>query len=80
MKAALPWIAAGLSLAIFFARAARRKQAKQKKADCGSEGMALGMCFGVAMSTSLHMDTGLGLTLGMLLGLLIGSGIEKKDE
>ena len=80
MSAALPWIAMGLLLAIFFVRAARQKKAKEKKPDCGSEGMALGMCFGVALSTAVHMDIGLGLTLGMLLGLLIGSGIEKKDD
>ena len=31
--AALPWIAAGLMLAIFFARAASRKKAEEKKED-----------------------------------------------
>ena len=77
MTAALPWIAMGLLLAIFFARAAHRKK---ENADHGSEGMALGMCFGVALSTALHINTGLGLMFGMVLGLLVGSGIKKKGE
>lgn len=44
MSAALPWIAMGLLLAIFFARTAN---GTKKEEDHGSEGMALGMCFGV---------------------------------
>ena len=51
--AALPWIAMGLLLAIFFARTAHMKKKDEKKEDHGSEGMALGMCFGVALSTAL---------------------------
>ena len=80
MSAALPWIAMGLLLAIFFAKAAHGQKEKEKKEDCGSEGMALGMCFGVALSTALHINTGLGLMAGMVLGLLVGSGIKKQDE
>ena len=60
--AALPWIAMGLLLAVFFARGARRK--KGKREEYGSEGMALGMCFGVAVSTALHVDVGLGMIAG----------------
>ena len=80
MSAALPWIAMGLLLAIFFAKAAHGKKEKEKKEDYGSEGMALGMCFGVALSTALHINVSLGLMAGMVLGLLVGSGIKKKDE
>ena len=80
MSAAMPWIAMGLLLAIFFARAAHGKKKKEKKEDHSSEGMALGMCFGVALSTALHINTGLGLMAGMVLGLLVGSGIEKKSD
>ena len=80
LSAALPWIAMGLLLAIFFARAAHGKKEKEKKEDYGSEGMALGMCFGVALSTALHINVSLGLMAGMVLGLLVGSGIKKKDE
>ena len=80
MSASLPWIAMGLLLAIFFAKAAHGKKEKENKEDHGSEGMALGMCFGVALSTALHINVGLGLMAGMVIGLLVGSGIKKKDE
>ena len=80
MSAALPWIAMGLLLAIFFGRAAHMKKKDEKKEDCGSEGVALGMCFGVALSTALHINVSFGLMAGMVLGLLIGSGIEKKSN
>ena len=77
MSVALPWIAMGLLLAIFFARTAN---GTKKEEDHGSEGMALGMCFGVALSTALHINVGLGMMAGMVLGLLVGSGIEKIDN
>ena len=77
MSAALPWIALGLLLAIFFARTAN---GTKKEEDHGSEGMALGMCFGVALSTVLRINVGLGMMAGMVLGLLVGSGIEKIDN
>ena len=78
MSAALPWIAMGLLLAIFFARAAHGKKKKEKKEDHASEGMALGMCFGIAIGTALHINVGLGLMAGTVLGLLVGSGSEKE--
>ena len=77
MSAALPWIAMGLLLAIFFARTAN---GTKKEDDHGSEGMALGMCFGVALSTALHINVGLGMMAGMVLGLLVGSGIESNQD
>ena len=77
MSAALPWIAMGLLLAIFFARTAN---GTKKEEDHGSEGMALGMCFGVALSTALHINVGLGMMAGMVLGLLVGSGIESNQD
>ena len=77
MSAALPWIAMGLLLAIFFARAAH---GKKKEEDHGSEGMALGLCFGVALSTALHINVGLGMMAGMVLGLLVGLGIESNQN
>ena len=80
MSAALPWIAMGLLLAIFFAKAAHEKKDKEKKEDHSSEGMALGMCFGVALSTALHINVGLGMMAGMVLGLLVGSEIKKKSD
>ena len=80
MSAALPWIAMGLLLAIFFARAANGKKKEEKTDDYGSEGVALGLCFGVALSTAVHFNIGLGMMAGMVLGLLVGSGIEKKND
>ena len=80
MSAALPWIAMGVALAIFFARAAKCKNKKEKKQDYGSEGMALGMCLGVAVATAAHINVGLGLSLGMLLGLFVGSAAEKERD
>ena len=88
LSAALPWLCMGLLLAVFFARAARNKNKKaeseesgeKKKADYGTEGLALGMCFGTAIGTSFGENTGLGMTLGMLIGLAIGSSIEKRKE
>lgn len=80
VRAASPWIAIGLLLAIFFARSAGNKDQKQSD-NYGSEGMSLGMCFGTAIGTSLGNNTGIGICLGMLLGLAVGSSIrkEKKD-
>ena len=77
LRAALPWIAMGLLLAVFAARGARSKK-YDKAADFGTEGMCLGMCFGTAIGTTLGNNTGIGIMLGMLLGLAIGSGIRKK--
>ena len=77
MSAALPWIALGLLLAIFFARTAN---GTKKEEDHGSEGMALGMCFGIALSTALHINVGFGMMAGMVLGLLVGSGIESNQD
>ena len=87
-SAALPWICIGLLLAVFFVRTDRAKKksaeaeenGEKKKADYGTEGLALGMCFGTAIGTSFGENTGLGMTLGMLIGLAIGSSIEKRKE
>ena len=80
-KAALPWVAVGLLIAVFCARAAgkkKREETKEEKPDnYGTEGMCLGMCFGTALGTALGNNTGVGLSLGMLLGLAIGSCIPR---
>lgn len=75
-KAALPWVAVGLLIAVLCARGAGKKKSgkEEKTENYGTEGMALGMCFG----TALGNNTGLGISLGMLIGLAIGSAIEKK--
>lgn len=79
-KAALPWVAVGLLLAVFCARGAGKKKSgkEEKTENYGTEGMCLGMCFGTAIGTALGNNTGLGISLGMLIGLAIGSAIEKK--
>ena len=77
MDAALPWIALALLLAVFAVRSAGRRDGKEKRGDCGSEGMALGMCLGTALAAALHFNIGLGMMAGMLLGLLAGSAKEK---
>ena len=76
--AALPWIAMGLLLAVFFARGARRK--KGKREEYGSEGRAAGHLLPLRLSSALHVDVGLGMIAGMILGLLIGSCIDKEHK
>ncbi|MBQ4415489.1 MAG: hypothetical protein II861_05295 [Methanomicrobium sp.] len=78
IDAALPWIAIGLMLAVFFARAAVLKK-NDGDGEYVSEGMALGMCFGVALSVALHINVGIGMMAGLLLGLLAGSLFAKKN-
>ena len=81
-KAALPWVAVGLLLAVFCARGAGKKKSgkEEKTENYGTEGMCLGMCFGTAIGTALGNNTGLGISLGMLIGLAVGSAIEKKER
>ena len=81
LRAALPWVAMGLLIAVFAVRSAsrRKKEGKEEPTkDYGVEGMCLGMCFGTAIGTSLGNNTGLGISLGMLIGLAIGSCFKKE--
>ena len=80
LRAAMPWVAMGLLLAVFAARSAKKKNEEEQSDDYGTEGMCLGMCFGAAIGTSLGNHTGIGICLGMLLGLAIGSRIKKEDS
>ena len=77
LRAALPWIAVGLLLAVLFARGARKKKKEEQTGDYGTEGMCLGMCLGTAIGTSFENNTGIGISLGMLIGLAIGTCIKK---
>ena len=79
LRAALPWVAMGLLLAVFAARSAGKKKEKQDD-NYGTEGMCLGMCFGTAIGTAIDNNAGIGITLGMLLGLAIGSCIKKEGK
>lgn len=80
LTAALPWLAMGVLLAMFFARNADRKKNAKQQADYGSLGMSMGMCFGLAIELSWTHHIGIGMAIGMLLGLVIGSEIKKEDE
>ena len=80
IRAALPWVAMGLLLAVFAARSAGRKKKEKEIDNYGTEGMCLGMCFGTAIGTALGNNTGIGISLGMLLGLAVGSSIKKEEQ
>ena len=80
LRAALPWVAMGLLLAVFTARSAGRKKKEKEIDNYGIEGMCLGMCFGTAIGTALGNNTGIGISLGMLLGLAVGSSIKKEGQ
>ena len=80
IRAALPWIAVGLLLAVFFARSAGKKKKEKESDNYGTEGMCLGMCFGTAIGTAIENNTGIGITLGMLIGLAIGTCIKKEGQ
>ena len=79
LRAALPWIAIGLLLAVFFARKGKKKRGKTQEDDYGLLGMCLGMSFGSAIGISLGNHSGIGISLGMLTGLVIGSCIKKEE-
>ena len=79
LRAALPWIAIGLLLAVFFARSERKKKNEKQKDDYGILGMCLGMSIGSAIGISLGNRSGIGICLGMLIGLVIGTCIKKEE-
>ena len=78
-RAALPWIAVGLALAVLCARGAGKARKKEPASDYGTEGMCLGMCLGTAIGTAFGNHTGLGISLGMLIGLAIGTCCKKEN-
>ena len=80
LRVALPWIAIGLFLAVFFARSAGNKKKEKEIDNYGTEGMCLGMCFGTAIGTAFGNNIAIGLPLGMLFGLAIGSSIKKEEQ
>ena len=80
LRAALPWIAVGLLLAVLIASGTSKKEKEEQTGDYGTEGMCMGMCFGTAIGTSLGNNTGIGISLGMLIGLAIGTCIKKETR
>jgi len=79
VRAALPWVLAGVAVAVLCVRHGKQKQQEELRQDCSGEGMCLGMCLGVAMATAFGgtENLGLGLSLGMLVGMAIGACVEK---
>lgn len=81
IRAAAPWVAMGLAVAILAVRGAVKiKKGEKQDSNYGLEGMCLGMCFGTALGTALGNNTGVGLSLGMLLGLAIGSCVPRNRK
>lgn len=73
ISAALPWVLAGVAIAILCAKLGRREQGSlldQKLAT----GLALGLLFGVALNNcGLWEDHALGLALGPLWGVALAA-------
>ena len=80
LRAALPWVAMGLLLAVLFARSAGKEKKEETPDNYGTTGMCLGMCFGTAIGVALGNHIGLGISLGMLIGLVVGSSIKKEGQ
>ena len=80
LRAAMPWVAMGLLLAVFAARSAGSKKKEKESDNYGTEGMCMGMCLGTAIGTAIENNTGIGITLGMLIGLAIGTCIKKEGQ
>ena len=81
IRAAAPWVAMGLLLAIFAVRsAAKKKKDQEQEVDYGTEGMCLGMCFGTAVSATSGNNVAIGLSLGMMTGFAIGSSMRKERQ
>ena len=79
IRAAAPWIAVGLAVAILAARGVTKKRkGKKQDADYGMEGLSLGMCLGLLIGTMLESYTGIAISLGMLVGLTVGMCIPKR--
>lgn len=77
LRAALPWIAVGLLLAVLVARGTSKNKKEEQTGDYGTEGMCMGMCFGTAIGTSLGNNTGIGISLGMDYSQVSGHAFSK---
>lgn len=72
IRAASPWGAMGLLLAIFFVQSAvKKKKGKKQDGDYGTEGMCLGMCFGTALGVMFIV-----MSLGCRYGAELREGKE----
>ena len=80
IRAASPWVAMGLLVAILVIRgAASTKNAKDGTVEnYGMDGMSLGMCFGLLISVMFGDYTCVGLSIGMLVGMAVGLSVHKE--
>lgn len=77
LNAALPWIIAGLSFAIFFANVKKNKEILSFNNSYIFEDL----CLGIAISFIFFSnDLGLALAEGILIGLAFGTSIKKKNS
>lgn len=85
LMAALPWVLAGLALAILAGSSALEKQKDEKRGGRIAMGAALGLMLGVALNgCGLWEDHALGMALGPLWGMalasLFGNGSTPKED
>jgi len=80
IRAASPWVAMGLLVAILVIQgAASTKNAKDGTVEnYGMDGMSLGMCFGLLISVMFGDYTCVGLSIGMLVGMAVGLSVHKE--
>lgn len=74
IRAALPWLCLGVSLALCAANGETRRKAKEAGQNAENymvEGMCFGMCIGLILGTQYA-------SCGLLAGTLIGMNIRKK--
>lgn len=76
LNAALPWIIASLSFAIFFANVNKNKEILS----INNSYIFEGLCLAIAISfIFISSDLGLALPEGILIGLALGTSIKKKN-
>ena len=89
MKAALPWIAIGLSMIIAgMSSKSIKARASSETTDVKKDGkenyivvgMCVGMSIGMLLGQLLYNNLALGMCIGMSIGLAAGSSIKKKKE
>lgn len=68
-RAAFPWLAIGLLLAIYFGLSARKTDEEKQRENYGTVGMCIGMCLGVSLKGVLG-SVGTGIAIGMLAGVV----------
>ncbi len=80
LRAALPWIFIGISIAIIAVHHFKNRETNNGKKDKDNrmnEGMCIGMCLGVVLGTSGVCEIATGISMGMFLGMVIGMYIKK---